>query len=49
MGTTSRQFGIDVLQEKNLTGGIHTRYITGYKVWGKDAERSHRGGISIVW
>ena len=25
--------GIRVLQETKLTGGIHTRYSFGYKVW----------------
>ena len=36
------KFVIRVLQETNLTGGIHMCYIAGYKVW--TAEEESRGG-----
>ena len=29
---------IGVLQENKLTGGIHTRFSSGYKVWATEAE-----------
>ena len=44
-----RNVGIGVLQETNLTGGIHTRYIAGHKLWATEADSRHRGGIAIVW
>ena len=40
--------GIGFLQEKKLTEGIHTQYISGYKVWVMDAESRHRVRITIV-
>ena len=40
---------IGVLQEKKMTGGIHTRYSLGYRVWVTEAEIPHRGGITTVW
>ena len=33
----------------NLTGGIHTCYSVGDKVWAAEAESRHMGGITIVW
>ena len=41
--------GIRVFQETKLTGGIHTGYSSGYKLWATEAVRRHRGGIDIVW
>ena len=41
--------GIRVLQDTKLTWGIHTRYSSSYKVWAVEAEKRHRGGITIVW
>ena len=41
--------GIDVLQETNLTGGIHTHCRSGYKVWTTEAEIIQRGRIAIFW
>ena len=43
------QIEIGVLQEMKLTGGIHTRCTSGYKVWLTQAENRHWGGISIIW
>ena len=40
---------IVILQEKNITGGIHKRYSAGYMVWATEAESSHRRWIAIIW
>ena len=36
--------GVGVLKETKLTGGIHTRRNSGYKVWEMEAESKHPGG-----
>ena len=38
-----------VLQETKLTGGIHTRHISGYNVWETETEIRHWWGVAIVW
>ena len=44
-----RNVKIGVLQETNLTKGIHTHYRAFCKVWVAEAENRHRGGIIIIW
>ena len=40
--------GIEVLQERKLTGGIHMRQRSGYTVWATEEESQRQGGIDIV-
>ena len=40
--------GMGVLHETKLTGGIHTRYISGYNIWATEAEIKHQGGVAAV-
>ena len=46
-----KQGNIDVivLQEINLTKGIHIHYGAGYEVWAMKEESRHRGGFPVVW
>ena len=42
-------FRIEVLQETNITRGVHTQYSAGYQVWAMEAESRHWGGIAVIW
>ena len=43
--------GVDlgVLLETKLTGGIYTRFSSGYSVVASDAASAHQGGITLFW
>jgi hypothetical protein len=45
------QMGVDIgfLLEKKLTGGIFTRYPTGYSVLASSATSVRQGGIALFW
>ena len=47
--TTARQNRDWSLAVEKLTGGIHTRFSSGYKVWATEVGSIKWGGISIVW
>ena len=40
---------VGVLQETNITKGIHTCYGAGYSVRETQAESRHMGGAEVVW
>ena len=40
---------VSVLQERNLTNGIHARQGAGYAVWEIEAGSRHQGVIALVW
>ena len=40
---------VGVLQEKNITKGIHTSYGAGHVVWEMEAESRHWGVVVVVW
>ena len=46
---TARQHQDWGLAGENITRGIHTQFSSGYKVWVREAESQHRGGIAIFW
>ena len=37
------------LSGENISGGIQTRFSSGYKVWATEADIRHQGGVAIVW
>ena len=45
------QMGVDIgiLTETKLTGGIHTRFCCGYRVFATQAASPHQGGIALVY
>ncbi|KAL7524163.1 hypothetical protein ACHAXR_000463, partial [Thalassiosira sp. AJA248-18] len=43
--------GVDIafFQEAKLTGGIHTRFSSGYSIVAFDAPSAHQGGVALCW
>ena len=40
---------IALLQETKLTGGIHTKFSSGYSIFATDAADCRNGGVALVW
>ena len=48
LSAAERNVRVGILQETDITDGIHTRCSVGYFIWVTEAENRHWGGIAVL-